>query len=431
MGVHHMSQWTVLFTMVSTLASAPFTESASLPEELLHSLEPDAPMEDLIIPLGYPMEKHIVHTGDGYRLAVYRIPHGREGLKSGKRPVAFLQHGLLDSSAAFAMNGANGSVAFALADAGFDVWLGNSRGNSFSNFEIQSSMTYDSFWDFSLDELIRHDLPETLEYVLNKTSVKKLVFLGHSQGTATAFALFGSGHPVVEHIAVAIMIAPVAFVRHITSPVLRGMAVTNVDILIKLLGFREFLPSSIVLEILGGTFCRDVPHACENALAAFCGYNPDNIDPDKWATFLKYTPSGTSVKLMVHWKQGVLSYSDTQFHAYDYGLNCWNWFRMEPQPCNQVVYKAEKPPEYKIEDVRIPLVFFQGGQDALSDPSDVKSLKNVLKPGVLRAEYLYPEYQHLDFLWGRNADDKVCGKILDVLRDLYGPSMNPEQYMKQ
>ena len=36
-----------------------------------------------------------------------------------------LQHGLLESSAVFVDNGPGRSLAFALADAGFDVWMSN------------------------------------------------------------------------------------------------------------------------------------------------------------------------------------------------------------------------------------------------------------------------------------------------------------------
>eukprot|EP00210_Caulerpa_lentillifera_P002485 g2382.t1 len=417
-----------------TLCSFSFIECITLPEDLPNAYRPVVRMEDLVRPLGYPFEKHTVHTEDGYRLEMYRIPHGRSGVKPIRhirRPVVFLQHGMLDSSAAFAMNGVNGSIAFTLADVGFDVWLGNSRGNTFSNFQIQKTMSYKHFWDFSLDELITYDLPSSLEYVLKKTSVQKLIYLGHSQGTAIAHALLGSGHPIVEHIALGIMLAPVAFVKHMTSPILRGLAHTNVEKLLNILGLYEFLPTQELLHILGGTFCKDYSFACENGLAAFAGYNPDNIDPEKWETFLKYTPAGTSVKLMVHWKQGVLSTSNTQFRAYDYGLSCWNWLKMEYQPCNQVIYKARVPPEYKIEDIRVPLVFFEGGHDILADPYDVESMKSLLKPGVLIDEYYYPDYQHLDFIWGKNADEKVCRKILDLLRNLFGSNLDIERPIKQ
>ena len=52
----------------------------------------------LITSKGYPCEEYTVQTADGYLLGVQRIPHGR-GEQPSSRPVVFVQHGLLSSSA--------------------------------------------------------------------------------------------------------------------------------------------------------------------------------------------------------------------------------------------------------------------------------------------------------------------------------------------
>lgn len=39
-------------------------------------------------------------------------------------------------------------VAFILADSGYDVWLGNSRGNHYADKHVNQSLTKEEYWDF-------------------------------------------------------------------------------------------------------------------------------------------------------------------------------------------------------------------------------------------------------------------------------------------
>ena len=68
---------------------------------------------------GYPLETVWVTTPDGYKLALHRIPHGRGG-KGGGPPVLLI-HGVSLSSTCWVVNQPDESLAFILADKGYDV----------------------------------------------------------------------------------------------------------------------------------------------------------------------------------------------------------------------------------------------------------------------------------------------------------------------
>lgn len=66
-----------------------------------------------------------------------------------RQKVIYLQHGLQDSSDTWVINDVELAPGFILADQGYDVWVGNSRGNFYSSPLINTKIR--DFWNFTFD----------------------------------------------------------------------------------------------------------------------------------------------------------------------------------------------------------------------------------------------------------------------------------------
>lgn len=117
------------------------------------------------------------------------------------------------------------TLALVLATCGYDVWLGNSRGNRYSTGHILLDPMVDSlYWSFSVDELSHYDVPANIEYILSTTGFSQLGYVGHSLGTSSMFQLLSDRPDYSRYIQPYIALAPVAYVKHIEAALLQVAA---------------------------------------------------------------------------------------------------------------------------------------------------------------------------------------------------------------
>merc|ERR1711971_243409 len=186
------------FYSLSFLILISSTSNASAVEKNEARDIPQMSVPSLIKYWGYNVEEHWVTTDDGYILGLHRIPHGR-GETSSPRPVVYLQHCLTCSSAIWVFGPPEKSLAFLLADAGYDVWMGNSRGNSYSrNHTTLEPCSFDRCKDFWLgidfDEGGLLDVTKGIDYALSVTGEESLYYGGHSMG-CTQYLIMLSAKP--------------------------------------------------------------------------------------------------------------------------------------------------------------------------------------------------------------------------------------------
>uniref|UniRef100_A0A667YHQ4 Lipase n=1 Tax=Myripristis murdjan TaxID=586833 RepID=A0A667YHQ4_9TELE len=350
---------------------------------------------------GYPAEEHEVQTEDGYILTINRIPHGLKHTASGPKQVVFLQHGLLAAGSNWITNLPNSSLGYVLADAGYDVWLGNSRGNTWSRKHRTLRPDQDDFWKFSYDEMAQKDLPAVVNHILKTTGQEQIFYIGHSQGTTIAFIAFSTLPELANKIKLFFALAPVATVAFTTSPMTK-MSVLPDFLIWDLFGKRDFLPQSDMIKWFAEHFCSKerLSELCGNIFFVLCGYDEKNLNVTRTPVYTTHCPAGTSVQNMVHWAQLV---NAGKFMAYNYG-----------RAGNMAHYNQSTPPEYHVRDVKVPTAVFSGGQDTLADPKDVAVL--LTQVSNLTFHKHIEHWDHLDFIWGLDAPQEMFHDILKLLQ---------------
>ncbi|KAF6216012.1 hypothetical protein GE061_000349 [Apolygus lucorum] len=365
-------------------------------------------MAKLVLPQGYPLEEYEIQTEDGYILTVFRIPFGRNGSSSSERPPILLQHGIFATSASWVLSEPHKGLGFVLADEGYDVWLPNSRGNTYSKKHVKYNSETDKkdFYNYSWHEMGYYDLPAVIDFILKTTNHSQITYAGHSQGT-TQFFVLGSTRPEYNaKVKVAALMAPIAYLDHTRGFPRMLTAFSGVlSKTLKLLGIYEVLTNSPLLHYFDTSLCKKTAitiNVCDNFLFALVGFDSQQFNLTLMPIIADQGPSGASVKQLVHF--GQQTHNGGKFTKYDYG-----WF------ANHAVYGQFTAPEYDLSKITVPINLHYSLNDWLAGVVDVQRLHDHL-PQSTMIEVPLPAFNHLDFMWAKDVRSLLYDDMIAMLK---------------
>ncbi|EDW37268.1 GL25626 [Drosophila persimilis] len=363
----------------------------------------------LITNHNYPVEEHTVHTPDDYILTIYRIPtspklqlHSNETIQ---KPVVFLQHGILCASDDWIINGPETSLAYMFADAGYDVWLGNARGNTYSRQHKHIHPDTSDFWKFSWHEIGVYDLAAMLDYALSASNANSLHFVAHSQGTTTFFVLMSSLPWYNEKVRSVHLLAPIAYMRNhsfILSK-LGGIFLGSPSFLSWILGSMELLPITSMQKLMCEHVCSEgsmFKFLCSGLLDFIGGWGTRHLNQTLLTDVCATHPAGASTSQIIHYLQ---LYASGDFRQYDHG-----------REQNEIIYQQSTPPAYNVKNINSCVHMYYSDNDYMSAVEDVEYLASLL-PCAELYRIPYSDWNHYDFLWSTNVKEVINNRIIDKM----------------
>ncbi|GMM38092.1 sterol esterase [Saccharomycopsis crataegensis] len=379
--------------------------------EFLNQVKNAQDFQSLCLLHGYDAQNHTVKTKDGYILTLHRIV-GDDDREFGSRPVVYLHHGLLMNSEIWVtMINSDHNLPFVLYQLGYDVWLGNNRGNKYSKKHMWLKPKETKFWDFSIDEFAIHDIPTAIDYILDCTDQPDLTYIGFSQGTAQGFASLSIHRELNSKINGMVALSPAMTPKGLHHPVVDTLMKASPILMFLFFGRRVLLSSATFWSsvIYPPLFIKVIDY-CNILLFNWYG---NNINFDQKVLSYSHLYSSTSVKTVVHWFQIIRNRS---FQMYDDAIG-WNI-----KPRRSAATKRHNDyvvPTYPTRNIEVPIWLVYGKADSLVDIEvmleQLPASENIKAFGV-------EGYEHLEIIWGDGVEQLVFPHVLEFLKTFKGSS---------
>lgn len=261
-----------------------------------------------------------------------------------------------------------------------------------------------------MDEFAFHDIPDSINYILETTQQQSLSYIGFSQGTAQAFASLAIHPKLNDQVNVFIALAPAMSPEGLSNGIVDSLIKASPQVLYLLFGRRSILSSATMWETLmyPPLFSRLI----DMGLSFLFNWQTKNISASQKLGAYPHLYSFTSTKSVVHWFQVM---RNRCFQMYDDDVY---------QPMSvSTAGKYSKVARYPTRNIRTPVVLVYGGSDSLVD---IKAMLRELPPQTVATEI--PHYEHLDFLWARDVDVQVFQHVFDALDSFTDAAHSKEEY---
>lgn len=261
-----------------------------------------------------------------------------------------------------------------------------------------------------MDEFAFHDIPDTIQYILETTGVVSLSYVGFSQGTAQAFATLAVHPKLNDQVNVFIALAPAMTPAGMDNGIVDALIKASPQVLYLLFGRRSILSSATMWQsiLYPPIFVKTI----DMGLKFLFGWHAKNMSTSQKLAAYPHLYSFTSTKSVVHWFQIIRNKS---FQMYDDDV--------QPAISLGSVSKYTKVAKFPTRNIKTPVVLVYGGSDSLVD---IDVMMKELPGHTIATEV--PHYEHLDFLWARDVDTLVFPHVFDALESFRDAEHTKEEY---
>lgn len=388
---------------------------------------------------GYKYEQHIATSDDGYMTVLTRIINPKADRRMLRMPPILMEYGgsadsgdyLIGSSIqhhpekwprSFKADGPitswNCSLAFVLANNGFDVWLAGTRGsgekdllkvksrpkdmisksdigeqNVTAGENLEEVIKSEDYWSFSQDDIIAYEFKSHFDTVMKVTGSSKVSLVSYSLSTPTVLSFLGLRPDYAEKVHGFVSLAPI-FSGQGIGPLLQIVLRTICPLI------PEKVGTLVLTDMLVSKPVRDL-------IIQIAKVKPLRYSLIKSIVTLIFGPSAkyqTSLDLNVigHLSRE-LSFREVRQVCQQTQANKLQFYDYGPAK-NRVIYKSPTPPEYDVSNLRIKdWLLVTAANDAIATPAAVQSLLRLVGPKPA-AHIVVPGFNHIDLFVGVDND---------------------------